>query len=100
MLNKLARERKEALKVEQLRPWDLSVNYLGDKPLKPFQNGEELINKSIECFSMLDPFLGIGNSAVAAKNCGVPRFVGFEIDQKYLTEAKRRIGAQASLPAG
>ena len=42
--------------------------------------------------TMLDPFLGIGNSAIAAKNCGVSRFIGFEIDEKYLTEAKRRIG--------
>jgi site-specific DNA-methyltransferase (adenine-specific) len=50
--------------------------------------------------TMLDPFLGIGNSAVAAKNCGVKRFIGFEIDEAYLTEARRRIGAQASLPAG
>ncbi|MFL5728723.1 MAG: M3 family oligoendopeptidase [Cytophagaceae bacterium] len=58
MLNHLAKERKKALRVDQLRPWDLSVNYLGDKPLKPFQNGEELINKSVECFSMLNPFLG------------------------------------------
>ncbi len=42
--------------------------------------------------TMLDPFLGIGNSAVAAQNCGIPRFIGFEIDEEYLTEAKRRIG--------
>ncbi len=42
--------------------------------------------------TMLDPFLGIGNAAIAAKNCGVSRFIGFEIDEKYLTEAKRRIG--------
>jgi DNA modification methylase len=49
---------------------------------------------------MLDPFLGIGNSAIAAKNCGVSRFIGFEIDEAYLAETKRRIGAQASLPAG
>ncbi len=41
--------------------------------------------------SMLDPFLGIGNSAVAAQKCGVPKFVGFEIDQIYLAEAKRRL---------
>jgi site-specific DNA-methyltransferase (adenine-specific) len=41
---------------------------------------------------MLDPFLGIGNSAIAAQRCGVPRFVGFEIDENYLAEAKRRIG--------
>jgi site-specific DNA-methyltransferase (adenine-specific) len=42
--------------------------------------------------TMLDPFLGIGNSAVAAQRCGVKRFIGFEIDEAYLTEAKRRIG--------
>ena len=41
--------------------------------------------------TMLDPFLGIGNSAIAAQECGVPRFIGFEIDEAYLTEAKRRL---------
>ena len=41
--------------------------------------------------SMLDPFLGIGNSAVAAQRCDVKRFLGFEIDDAYLAEAKRRI---------
>ena len=40
---------------------------------------------------MLDPFLGIGNSAVAAQRCGVKEFVGFEIDEGYLDEAKRRL---------
>ncbi len=43
--------------------------------------------------TMLDPFLGIGNSAVAAKNCGVRQFFGFEIDETYLAEAKRRVCA-------
>ena len=47
--------------------------------------------------SMLDPFLGIGNSAIAAKRCGVKKFLGFEIDETYLAEAKRRIAAQSSL---
>jgi site-specific DNA-methyltransferase (adenine-specific) len=42
--------------------------------------------------SMLDPFLGIGNSAVAAKCCSVKKFIGFEIDEDYLAEARRRIG--------
>jgi site-specific DNA-methyltransferase (adenine-specific) len=41
--------------------------------------------------AMLDPFLGIGNSAVAAKKCGVRRFIGFEIDRAYLAEARRRL---------
>jgi site-specific DNA-methyltransferase (adenine-specific) len=41
--------------------------------------------------TMLDPFLGIGNSAVAAQRCRAKRFIGFEIDEAYLGEAKRRI---------
>jgi site-specific DNA-methyltransferase (adenine-specific) len=47
--------------------------------------------------TMLDPFLGIGNSAVAAQRCGVKRFIGFEIDEAYVAQAKRRLEA---LPAG
>jgi site-specific DNA-methyltransferase (adenine-specific) len=42
--------------------------------------------------TMLDPFLGIGSSAVAAQRCGVRNFIGFEIDETYLAEAKRRLG--------
>ena len=41
--------------------------------------------------TMLDPFLGIGNSAIAAQQCGVKKFIGFEIDEIYLGEAKRRL---------
>jgi len=44
--------------------------------------------------TMLDPFLGIGHSAVAARNCGVKQFIGFEIDEVYLAEAHRRLGAK------
>lgn len=44
--------------------------------------------------TMLDPFLGIGNSAVAARRCGVKKFVGFEIDETYLAEAKKRLDEQ------
>jgi site-specific DNA-methyltransferase (adenine-specific) len=45
---------------------------------------------------MLDPFLGIGNSALAAQECGVAKFIGFEIDDAYLTEAKRRVGGSGA----
>jgi site-specific DNA-methyltransferase (adenine-specific) len=41
--------------------------------------------------TMLDPFLGIGNSAIAAQRCGVKEFIGFEFDETYLAEARRRI---------
>jgi len=49
--------------------------------------------------TMLDPFLGIGNSAVAAKRCGVKNFIGFEIDEEYLAEAKRRVGGTGAVPS-
>jgi oligoendopeptidase F len=51
VLHELASERKAALGVDTLRPWDLSINYFGTDPLKPFNDGEELLNKSIECFN-------------------------------------------------
>lgn len=40
---------------------------------------------------MMDPFLGLGSSAVAAMNLGAKRFIGFEIDDFYLTEARARL---------
>ena len=46
--------------------------------------------------SMMDPFLGIGNSAVAAQRCGIEKFIGFEIDDVYLAEAKRRIAGRSA----
>lgn len=36
---------------------------------------------------MLDPFLGIGTSAISAKKCGVSHFIGFEIEQDYFQYA-------------
>ncbi|WP_411826162.1 DNA-methyltransferase [Luteolibacter sp. AS25] len=36
---------------------------------------------------VMDPFLGIGHSAMAAARCGVGRFIGFDIDSEYLKVA-------------
>lgn len=58
LLNDMANNRKSALKVDQLRPWDTKVDPKGLAPLKPFNSGEELLDKTIRCFSRLDPFLG------------------------------------------
>ncbi len=40
---------------------------------------------------LIDPFLGIGTSAVAAHRMKVPKFTGFDIDEGYLAVAKERI---------
>ena len=40
---------------------------------------------------MLDPFLGIGNSAIAALECDVEKFIGFDIDANYLKTARESL---------
>ena len=37
---------------------------------------------------MIDPFLGIGSSALAALECDVERFIGFDIDADYVKTAR------------
>lgn len=58
ILNRLSQERKDALDVDTLRPWDKAVDPEGREALKPFVSGEELAEKTIEVFHRLDPFLG------------------------------------------
>jgi oligoendopeptidase F len=58
MLNVMANERKQALQLDTLRPWDLKVDPENRPPLKPFSTGEELLEKTITCFTQLDPQLG------------------------------------------
>ena len=40
---------------------------------------------------MIDPFLGIGSSAIAAVELNVERFIGFEIDSDYLKTARKNL---------
>jgi site-specific DNA-methyltransferase (adenine-specific) len=42
---------------------------------------------------VLDPFMGIGATAVACVRLGVP-FIGFEIDPEYITVSEKRIEAE------
>jgi site-specific DNA-methyltransferase (adenine-specific) len=41
---------------------------------------------------VMDPFLGLGASAQAARQEGAARFVGFEIDPEYAAFAAQRVG--------
>lgn len=40
---------------------------------------------------VLDPFVGIGHAALAARACGVRRFIGFDVDPRYIRIAKRAL---------
>lgn len=58
ILNQLASDRKEKLGLAELKPWDKAVDPTNKAPLVPFTNTSDLIEKTIECFNRLDPFLG------------------------------------------
>ncbi len=51
-------KKKKKLGLDTLRPWDLEAELKGIKPLQPFTTSQELIDKSIECFTRLRPFFG------------------------------------------
>ena len=58
LCNAIDNERKAALKLDQLKPWDMEVDITGKPPLKPFDGGQDLMEKTILCFSKLNPYLG------------------------------------------
>ena len=58
ILNELAQDRQEKLKVTSLKPWDKAVDPEGREALKAFLDGRELTEKTITCFQKLDPYLG------------------------------------------
>jgi oligoendopeptidase F len=58
LLNDIAGERKEKLGLKTLRPWDLKVDKSGKAALRPFNDSDELINKSVSLFDRIDPFFG------------------------------------------
>ncbi len=56
LVKRIYERKQQLLKVDTLRPWDLEAEPEGTTPLHPFQTGDEMLEKSIECFHKLDPF--------------------------------------------
>ena len=58
LVNKIYKKKKNALDIDQLRPWDLEAEPKDTIALHPFNTGGELLEKSVECFRDLSPFFG------------------------------------------
>ena len=58
VLRRLNAERARILKLDPLRPWDLKVDLHGRSPLRPFEGGEDLVNRTSKVFQRMDPELG------------------------------------------
>ncbi|MGZ8549494.1 MAG: M3 family oligoendopeptidase [Chitinophagaceae bacterium] len=58
LVNQIYQAKKEKLRLDSLRPWDIEAEPAGIQPLRPFKTGGELIEKTIQCFNQLRPFFG------------------------------------------
>jgi oligoendopeptidase F len=56
LVNMIYENKRKKLGLDNLRPWDLEAEPAGIEPLHPFTNGDDLLKKTIECFSQLRPF--------------------------------------------
>ena len=56
LIEKIYQRKKEKLGLDTLRPWDTEAEAEGTEPLKPFSGGQELYEKSVQCFEQLNPF--------------------------------------------
>lgn len=57
-LRRLNEQRRAALGLPKLRPWDLAVDAKGRAPLVPFADSRQLIERSSRLFHRMDPSLG------------------------------------------
>jgi oligoendopeptidase F len=56
LVNRIQEEKRKKLQVPTLRPWDTEAEPTGVQPLRPFQEAKDLLHKSVDCLSKLDPF--------------------------------------------
>ena len=58
LMRRINAERAQAMGVDPLRPWDLSVDVKGRPPLRPFDGADELVDKCSALFHEMNSGLG------------------------------------------
>jgi oligoendopeptidase F len=58
LVKKIQLKKLHKLGKNTFKPWDLDVDPDGHAPLKPFRNGQEMLDKTIGIFDKMDPFFG------------------------------------------
>ena len=89
LIDNLDLERRQDLALAELRPWDLDVDPSGKAPLRPFETGEELLEKTVTVFDRLDPFLGqclrtmrqMGNLDLESRKGKAPGGYNYPLDE-------------------
>ncbi|MCR5886710.1 M3 family oligoendopeptidase [Hymenobacter sp. J193] len=89
LIDDLDLERRQDLALAELRPWDLDVDVSGLAPLRPFETGEELLEKTVTVFERLDPFLAdclrtmrqMGNLDLESRKGKAPGGYNYPLDE-------------------
>ena len=58
LVKEISEKQAKDLGKDKLKPWDSEVDPKGRKPLKPFETGQELLDKTISIFNKIDPYFG------------------------------------------
>ncbi len=58
LVDQIYDEQKQRLGLDTMKPWDTEAEPAGIQPLRPFTDGRDLLNKSIQCLDQLNPFFG------------------------------------------
>lgn len=61
-------KRKKLLGLSMLKPWDMAVDPFGKPALKPFETGQELLDKTIVIFNRINPYFGACLSTMKEMN--------------------------------
>ena len=68
LLKEIYKKRAQKMGLNKLRPWDLDVDPLNRPPLKPYENGTELIEKCDQIFESIHPQAGKWAREMQAQN--------------------------------
>jgi len=58
IVKELQKEKLKKLGKSKFKPWDLNIDPEGLPPLKPFSNGDELLQGTIQLLTKIDPYFG------------------------------------------
>jgi oligoendopeptidase F len=58
LVKEIQQEKLTKLGQDKFKPWDLEVDPDGKAALKPFQNGAEMLQGTIQLFDQIDPYFG------------------------------------------
>ena len=58
LVDRIYAHKKQVLQLDTLKPFDVDAEPVGQEPLQPFNNGDDLLEKSIQAFKQLNPYFG------------------------------------------